>query len=149
MRYRAAGERGLDRFVQNIDHVGRPHDALVVRRDIHKQLVQIHVLLVMRADQVVKRMARDGEHRLPIAFRVVKPVQQMHAAGTGGRETHAQAPRVFGVSTRRKSCCFFVADLDESDLVFARSKRFKNPVYPVSGKAEDRVHSPIDQSFNQ
>ena len=89
MRHRAAGERGLDRFVQNIDHVGWPHDALVVRCDIHKKLVQIHVLLVMRADQVMKRMTGDGEHRLPIALRIVKPIEQMHAAGTGGRETHA------------------------------------------------------------
>ena len=36
MRDGAAGERGLDRFVQNIDYVGWPHDALVVRRDIHE-----------------------------------------------------------------------------------------------------------------
>ena len=59
------------RFIQNIDHVGWPHDALVVRCDVHKKLVQIYVLLVMRADQIMERMTRDGEHRLPVAFRVV------------------------------------------------------------------------------
>ena len=144
VRDRAAGERGLDRFVQNIDYVGWPHDALVVRRHIHKELVQIHVLLIMRADQIVKRMTRDGEHRLPIALRIVKPIEQMHAAGTGGRQTHAELARVFGITTCRECCSFFVADLDEPDFVFARSKRFEDAVDSISRKSEDRLHPPVD-----
>lgn len=75
MRDRTIGQRGLDGFVDHVDDVRRPHDALVVGRDIHEELVEINVLLVMRADQIVEGMTGDCEHWLAIAFRIIQAVQ--------------------------------------------------------------------------
>ncbi len=75
------GDRGLHGFIDDIADVLRTHDALVVGRDIHEQFVEIHVLLIVRPDEVVKRVARDRKYRLPIEFRVIESVQQMDASG--------------------------------------------------------------------
>ena len=50
-------------------------DALVIDRDVHKEFRQIDVLLILSANQVMKRMPGDGEHRLAVALRVVEPIQ--------------------------------------------------------------------------
>ena len=76
----AIAERGLDRFVNHIDDVVRPGDALVVGGDIHVELVEIDILLVVRADQIVKGVAGDGEHGLAVALGIVEAVEQMNAA---------------------------------------------------------------------
>src|SRR6185312_14872029 len=50
VRNGAVAERRLDRFIQRIDDVIGTGDALVVSRNIHEKLVEVYVLLVMRAD---------------------------------------------------------------------------------------------------
>ena len=47
--------------------------------DVHEAVVLIPV----------KLHARDGQHRLPVQFRVVEPVQQVNATRTGRREAAA------------------------------------------------------------
>ena len=51
------------------------HDALIVSGHIHEQLVEIDILLIVGANQVMKSMARDGEHREAVAFSVVKTIK--------------------------------------------------------------------------
>jgi hypothetical protein len=62
--------------------MGRPHDALVVGGNVHEELVQVHILLVMGADQVVEGMTRDGQDRLPVALGIVQAIEQVNAAGS-------------------------------------------------------------------
>ena len=81
MRDRSLAERRLDRGVDDVDDVRRAHHALAVGRDVHEQPIEIDVLLTVRADQIVKGVTGNREHRLAVAFRVVQPVQQMNAAG--------------------------------------------------------------------
>lgn len=43
----------------------------------------------------------------------------------------------------------FVPDLDEADLVLPFAERFEDAVDAVPGDAEDRVHAPVDQGFDE
>jgi hypothetical protein len=47
------------------------HDAFVENRNIHEQLVEVDILLVVHTDQVMEGMARDRKHRLAVALCVV------------------------------------------------------------------------------
>ncbi len=64
-------KRRLDRFVHHVHNVGRTHHSLVVGSYIHENLVQIHILLVMGANQIVERVPSNRQNRLPVAFRIV------------------------------------------------------------------------------
>ena len=75
MRDGAPAKGRLDRLVHNVVDVGRPHDALIVGRDVGEDLVQVHVLLVVRADEVVEGVSCDGEHRLTVAFGIIEAIQ--------------------------------------------------------------------------
>ena len=55
---------------------------LVVDRDIFEEREQIDFLLIVRADQIVVRLAGNREHRRAVHLRVVETVQQMNGAGT-------------------------------------------------------------------
>ncbi len=85
MRYTVVAERGATRELGDVLHVGWPHDALVVDRHVHEELVKLDVLLGIRADQVVVRHAGDGKHWLAVQLRVVQPIGEVNAAGAGGR----------------------------------------------------------------
>ena len=82
--------------------VRRSHDALVVDGHVHEELVEVHVLLVVRADQVVEGVAGDREHRLAVALGVVQAVEQVDAARAGGRQADAEASGELGVAARRR-----------------------------------------------
>ena len=133
VRDAAVGERGLDRLVDDIVHVRRPHHALVVDGDVHEQLVEIHVLLVMGADQIVKGVAGDRQHRLAVELRIVKSVQQVNAAGAGGREADAQASGEFGVAAGGERGGFLMPHLDELHLSWCVRKASKMPLMPSPG----------------
>ena len=79
------------------------HDALVEDRDIHEQLVQIDVLLIVHADQVVERVSGDREHRLLIALRVVEAVEQMNAPGPEVAQHTPMRPVYFAYPTAAKA----------------------------------------------
>ena len=59
--------------VQRVGH----HD--VVLGDVLVQLLQVHFLLVARAEQARLLHAGDGQNRLMVKLGVVEAVQQMHA----------------------------------------------------------------------
>ena len=140
---------GLDRFIHDVDDVRGPHHALVVRRDIHKQLVQIDILLVVRSDQVVKGVAGNREHRLAIAFRIIQPVQQMDSARAGSREANTQPACVLGVTASCECGSFFVPHLNEADLFSWVRSASKIPLTPSPGKPKIVFNAPVDQSLNQ
>ena len=68
MAYRAMRQRGFYGLIDNAVNVCRPHNALVVNGDIHEQFVEINVLLIIRANEVVEREPGDGEGRLAIVI---------------------------------------------------------------------------------
>ena len=149
MRDGAIAERGLDRFVHDIDDMIRSGNTLVVGGDIHVELVEIDVLLVVGADQIMKRVARDGEHGLPVAFRIVEAVEQMNAAGPGRRKAHAETAGVFCIAAGGEGCGLFVPDLDKSDLFLIRPQRLENSIHAIAGKTENRFDAPLDEAFHQ
>src|SRR5262245_19202633 len=149
MGYAAAVERRLDRFVHEVIDVRRPHHALVIHGHVHKQFVEVHVLLGVSADQIVEGVAGYGEHRLHVALGVVKAIEQMNSSRPRSRQADAQPSRVFGIATGGERGGFFVTRLNEPDPVLARAQRFKNSVDAVSWKSENYVHAPINQSLNE
>ena len=64
----APGEGSLDRLIHRVVHVGCPHDALGVCGHVHEQLIEVDILLMMRPNQVVEGMARNGQYRLAVKF---------------------------------------------------------------------------------
>ena len=56
---RASGNRRLDRHVDHVADMRRTHDSLAVGGDIAEEFVQIHILLVMRADEIMERVTGD------------------------------------------------------------------------------------------
>ena len=74
VRDAAIGQRGAAGQFRDILHVRRAHAARVVYADVLEQLVELHVLLRARVCEIVKLHARDGEHRLPVQFGVVKAI---------------------------------------------------------------------------
>ena len=149
VRDAARGQRGLDGLVDDVDDVGRPHDPLVVGGDVHEQLVEVDVLLVVRADQVVEGVAGDRQHRLAVALGVVEAVEQVDAARPGRGQADAQPAGVLGVAAGGERGGLLVPHLDEADLVLVRAQRLEDAVDAVAGEAEDRVHAPVDQPLDQ
>ncbi len=145
----AAAPGRSDRLVDDVVDVGRPHDALVVDGHVHEQLVEVHVLLVVRADQVVKGVAGDGQHRLAVALGVVQAVEQVDAARPGGGHADAEPAGVLGIAAGGEGGGFLVAHLDELDLVLVRAQRLEDAVDAVAGEAEDRLDAPVDQPLDQ
>src|SRR5665213_12381 len=146
---RASRQRRLDRLVHHVVHVRRSHDALIERRDVHEQLVEVDVLLVVHAYQIVKRVARNGEHRLAIALGIVESVEQMDAARPGRRETYTQSARVLGIAACSERSRLLVSHLNERDLLLPGAQRLEDAVDPVTGKSENRVNAPCDEPFDE
>src|ERR1700728_2947854 len=69
----------------------------------------------------------------------------MNAAGAGSCDANAQAIGELGVAAGHECGSFFVAYLDETNLVFRLAKSFHNAVDAVAGKSEDSIDIPIDQ----
>src|SRR5438876_4702811 len=149
MRHGAMAEGRLHRLVQHIHHVIGAGNPLVVGGNVHVKLVEIDVLLIMRTDQVVKRVSGDGEHGLSVALSVVETVQQMNSARTRGRQAHAKSAGIFRVAAGRESGGFLVPDLDEPDLVLIRPERLENSIDAVAGEAENSLDTPLDQAFHK
>src|SRR5581483_11959826 len=85
----AARHCHFDCFVQDIVKMGRTHYPFVVRGDIHKELVQRHILMEVRTTEIVESMTGYSENRLPVEFRIVQAVEQMYAARPRCRYTNA------------------------------------------------------------
>ena len=148
MRDAAAAIGRAHRHVDHIDRMSRAHDALVEDRNVHVKLVEIDVLLVIHADQVVKSVPGDGEHRLQIALGVIETIEQVNAAGTGCGAAYAEAAGVFRVADSGEGRGLFMPHLDEAKLVLMGAQRLEETVHAVAGKSEDGIHAPLDEPFN-
>ena len=92
-------------------------------------------------------MPGDRQHRLAVQLGVVQPVEQVDAAGAGGRQADAQPPGELGVAAGHERGGLLVPHLDEADLVLVRAQRLHDAVDAVAGQAEDSVDSPVDEAL--
>ena len=145
----AIRKRGAAGQIGDVFHVGRAHDALVEDGDVHEELVERDVLLRIGADQVVKLQAGDRQHRLAVELGVVESVQQMNAARTRGRQANAELAGELRISAGHEGGGFFVAHLNEADLVLVRAQRLHDSVDAIAGKPENDFHAPVDQPFDK
>jgi hypothetical protein len=70
-------------------------------------------------------------------------------ARAGGYETDAEFARPFGIAACVEGRCFFVANLDETNLVASRSQRLDNAVDAIAGQPENRIDVPFYQRFDK
>lgn len=149
VRHGPARKRGFDGHIDDIQDMRRPIDLFVVSRHVDKRFIEIDILLIVRADQVMVGMAGNGEHRLAIAFSIVQPIDQMQATGTRGGQADSQAMSELGIGAGRECRRLFVPDLYECNTVLAGSQGFKESVDTVAGIAKDCIDAPGDQSLNE
>ena len=131
--------------VDQLAGVLRPQDHLVVGGDVLEQLEDVDLLLVVRADQVVVGVPGDRQHRGAVELGVVEAVEQVDGPRAAGGEADAQPAGELGVAAGGERRRLLVAALDEADLVLVLAQGLEDPVDPVAGEAEDRVHAPVDQ----
>jgi hypothetical protein len=115
----------------------------------HEQLVELDVLLGVGVDEVVELQPGDGENWLAVELGVVQAVEQVDAAGSGGRHAHAEPPRPLGIGTGVECSRLLVPHLDEADAILAGPQRLHDSVDAVSRHAEDDVHPPFDQRLHK
>ena len=102
-------------------------------------------MLEVCADQIVKRVPSDGQHRLPVAFRIVEAVEKVNASRAGGSDAYTQPAGIFRVAAGGERRGLLVPNLYELQLVLMGPKGFKHSVYTISWKTEDYFYSPIDE----
>ena len=74
---------------------------------------------------------------------VVEAVEQVDAAGPGGREADAEPAGELGVAAGHEGGGLLVAHLDEADLVLALAQGLHDAVDAVAGQAEDDIDAPV------
>ncbi len=141
VRDTAIAEGGATGHADNALDVRGAHHPHVVVRDVHEDLIELDVLLRVRADEIVELC-------------VVQSVEQVNASRPGGGKTHAQPAGELGVPARHERGGLLVANLDEPDAIGARPERLHDAVDPVSRQSKDRVYAPIvvkrvDQQFRR
>src|SRR5579871_261380 len=120
------------------------HNPRVISRHVDEQLVQFHVLLGMRAKQVVMMQPGNGKDRCAIELGIIETVEQMNAARTGSGEAYAEPAGKLGIGARHERCTLFVATLHEPDLFLSNPESLHDAVYAVAGEAENRIDAPIE-----
>jgi len=78
------------------------HDSLIEDGDVPYRAVEIDILLVVHADQIVESVPCDCEHRLQIAISLIEAIQKMHAAWAGKSAANTDASRIFRVTHGRE-----------------------------------------------
>src|SRR5690606_27585261 len=149
MRHASIGQRRAASELGGGTYMRRPHDPSIVDGDVLEKLVEVDVLLCLRVDEVMIGQPGDGEDWLSVELGIVKTVQQMDAARARGREAHAELAREFGIAAGHESCCFFVADLNEFDLVLLLPESLDDAVDAIPRHSEYVSDVPIDQGLDQ
>src|ERR1051326_1492636 len=107
----------------------RPHNSLVIGGDIKVELVEGDILLRVRPDEIVELKSGDRQNRLAVELRVIKTIQEVNAAGAGGRKAHAKLACIFRVAARHEGRGFLMSHLNETDFFLPRAQSFHDAVY--------------------
>src|SRR5690606_19499979 len=124
-------------------------DHLVVLGDVGEQPVQVHLLLVVGAQDRRLLHSGDRQHGRVVEFGVVQAVEQVDAAGAGGGQAHPQAAGGLGVPAGHEGGGLLVVDQDETDLVPMPPQPLHDSVDAVPGQPEDGVDVPLGQPLDQ
>src|ERR1700755_212861 len=73
----------------------------------------------------------------------------MNSARAGGRQAHAQFSGELGIGARHESSSFLMPHLNKPDLLLMRSQGLHDSIYTVTRYAENNIHAPVDQPFNE
>ena len=134
VRDAAAAIGGANGHVDDVDGVRRAHDALVELGHVDEELVEIDVLLIVHADQIVEGVAGDGEHRNLVALGIVESIEQMNAAGAGSRDSRRRGVRCTWRSrTAAKAAASSCRTWMKRSLSWCVRKASKNPSTPSPG----------------
>ena len=120
----------IDQMPHLAGHAGHRDE---VRRDVLEQRLQIHFLLIMRADRGARLLADDGDDRHVVHLRVVEPVQQMDRARTGGRVAEPDLAGELGMRRGHERRHFLMPNLDVLEFVLAFSSATSRPPTPSPG----------------
>jgi hypothetical protein len=80
---------------------------------------------------------------------VVQAVEQVDAARAGGGQADPDLAGRLGVAAGHERGRLLVVNEHEPHLVLVAAQPLHDPVDAVAGQAEDGVHSPVGQSFDQ
>ena len=149
MRDPAPAKGVADREVDEGGRLHRDADHFVVDGHVHEQLLERDLLLVPSAEHLGLLHPSDREHGGMVELGVVKPIQEVDRAGPRGRDAHAESSRRLRVAGRHESSRFLVVNEDEADPFLIATQPLHDPIDPVSREAEDSVHPPVDETFDQ
>ena len=119
--------------------------------DVFEKGNQIHLLLITPAYGLSRGLADDGDHGGMVHFGVVKSIEQMNCARTGGGKTDAHLSCEFGVGAGHEGRHFFMPRLNEFDSVgvsFRALERAHDPVDPIAWITKYSFDSPLMKPFD-
>jgi|GEM_PF-3809784 len=113
---------------------------LAVNGNVGEQTLQVNFLMLLGADEFGLHLPGNGEHRRMVELGIVKPVQQVNGARPGGTDTGGQLPGQLGLGRSGKGARFFMADLDEADLLLT-TNGIGHVVDGISRNTEQVAHA--------
>ena len=133
VRWLAVGKGSAAGLLDDVLDMRGAHDPHRISGRVHEQFVERDVLLGEGFDQIVVLRAGDREHRLIVELGVVDAVQQVDAAGAGGREADAELAGELGIGAGGECGRLLVPHLDELDLVLPLRSASNTPLIPSPG----------------
>ncbi|SAL88412.1 hypothetical protein AWB68_08766 [Caballeronia choica] len=146
----ALRQRRAHRAIDQMAHLRR-HTRLLHESpgDVLEHRNKIEFLLIVAAKRGARLLPGDREHRHVVHARVVQAGQEMRRAGTRSRNAHAEFAGKFGMRGCHECGHFFVACLNEFDLVLCAIERAEDAVDAVARISEDTAHAPRVKTINQ
>jgi hypothetical protein len=92
-------------------------------------------------------MSGDREHGLPVAFCIVKAIEEVDATGPRSCNANPQFTGKFRVTTGSEGGGLFVPNLDESYFFLIGPQGFEDAIHTIAGYTEYGVDAPCDQSL--
>jgi hypothetical protein len=124
---------GADRDVDQAGQLGRVDHHLVVDRHVLVEPVEVHLLLVPRAEHAGLLHPGDRQYRRVVQLRVVEPVGEVDAARPGRGQAHTDAAGRLGVGGRHERRGLLVVHEDEPHPVGVAAQPLHDPVDAVPG----------------
>src|SRR5579871_1197214 len=108
---------------------------------------EVNLLLVMAAKGRAGLLADHRHDGLVIHLRVVKAIEQMNGARTGGSQADADLSGELGMSTSHEGGHLLVTHLDEVEFVFCPIQSSDQSIDAVTGVSKHSPYTPLRKSF--
>ena len=147
MRDARAGIGRRDRLMNDGRRLRRGRDGFGVERHVAEQQIGLGGLDKISAMHLARHVAGQRQHRRVVAACLVKPRDQMIAAGAGGAGTNRKPPGQFCLAGGGEGRAFFVADADPFDL--AAPHRIGQRIEGIADQSEDLLDADLFEHANQ